>query len=212
MKNLFPLIKKEIRIEIDSLSVSRANQLLFENLTSTITNHDIVIVRGDNGMGKTSLLEAISGLLTYSSGEIKFLISEHRTSFKNLIAYQPSSSYCKTLLTIKEELSFWAKIHNNSSLVDDVLRFMKLQGTFNLQTQSLSTGQRKRLEIAKVIITQKPVWIFDEPYAGMDSNGVELIDTVLKDHVSRGGIVILASHKHTKIEKIQTQIITMKAS
>ena len=56
------------------------------------------------------------------------------------------------------------------------------------------------------------IWIFDEPYAGMDDNGVELIDTVLKEHISRGGIVILASHKHTKIEKIQTQIINMKAS
>ena len=212
MKNLFPLIKKEIRIEINDVSVSRGNQLLFKNLTSTITNHDVVIVRGDNGIGKTSLLEAISGLLTYSSGKIKFLISEKRTSFENLIAYQPSSSYCKTLLTINEELTFWANIHNNSSLVDDILKFVNLQGVFNLQTQSLSTGQRKRLEIAKVIITQKPIWIFDEPYAGMDDNGVELIDTVLKEHVSRGGIVILASHKHTKIEKIQTQIINMKAS
>jgi heme exporter protein A len=212
MKNLFPLIKKEIRIEINGVSVSRGNQLLFKNLTSTITNHDVVIVRGDNGIGKTSLLEAISGLLTYSSGKIKFLISEKRTSFKNLIAYQPSSSYCKTLLTINEELTFWANIHNNSSLVDDVLKFVNLQGVFNLQTQNLSTGQRKRLEIAKVIITQKPIWIFDEPYAGMDDNGVELIDTVLKEHISRGGIVILASHKHTKIEKIQTQIINMKAS
>ena len=212
MKNLFPLIKKEIRIEINDVSVSRGNQLLFKNLTSTITNHDVVIVRGDNGIGKTSLLEAISGLLTYSSGKIKFLISEKRTSFENLIAYQPSSSYCKTLLTINEELTFWANIHNNSSLVDDVLKFVNLQGIFNLQTQNLSTGQRKRLEIAKVIITQKPIWIFDEPYAGMDDNGVELIDTVLKEHVSRGGIVILASHKHTKIEKIQTQIINMKAS
>ena len=212
MKNLFPLIKKEIRIEINGVSVSRGNQLLFKNLTSTITNHDVVIVRGDNGIGKTSLLEAISGLLTYSSGKIKFLISEKRTSFKNLIAYQPSSSYCKTLLTINEELTFWANIHNNSSLVDNVLKFVNLQGVFNLQTQNLSTGQRKRLEIAKVIITQKPIWIFDEPYAGMDDNGVELIDTVLKEHVSRGGIVILASHKHTKIEKIQTQIINMKAS
>ena len=212
MKNLFPLIKKEIRIEINGVSVSRGNQLLFKNLTSTITNHDVVIVRGDNGIGKTSLLEAISGLLTYSSGKIKFLISEKRTSFENLIAYQPSSSYCKTLLTINEELTFWANIHNNSSLVDDVLKFVNLQGVFNLQTQNLSTGQRKRLEIAKVIITQKPIWIFDEPYAGMDDNGVELIDTVLKEHISRGGIVILASHKHTKIEKIQTQIINMKAS
>lgn len=212
MKNLFPLIKKEIRIEINDVSVSRGNQLLFKNLTSTITNHDVVIVRGDNGIGKTSLLEAISGLLTYSSGKIKFLISEKRSSFKNLIAYQPSSSYCKTLLTINEELTFWANIHNNSSLVDDILKFVNLQGVFNLQTQSLSTGQRKRLEIAKVIITQKPIWIFDEPYAGMDDNGVELIDTVLKEHISRGGIVILASHKHTKIEKIQTQIINMKAS
>ncbi len=212
MKNLFPLIKKEIRIEINDVSVSRGNQLLFKNLTSTITNHDVVIVRGDNGIGKTSLLEAISGLLTYSSGKIKFLISEKRTSFENLIAYQPSSSYCKTLLTINEELTFWANIHNNSSLVDDILKFVNLQGVFNLQTQSLSTGQRKRLEIAKVIITQKPIWIFDEPYAGMDDNGVELIDTVLKEHISRGGIVILASHKHTKIEKIQTQIINMKAS
>ena len=212
MKNLFPLIKKEIRIEINGVSVSRGNQLLFKNLTSTITNHDVVIVRGDNGIGKTSLLEAISGLLTYSSGKIKFLISEKRTSFKNLIAYQPSSSYCKTLLTINEELTFWANIHNNSSLVDDVLKFVNLQGVFNLQTQNLSTGQRKRLEIAKVIITKKPIWIFDEPYAGMDDNGVELIDTVLKGHVSRGGIVILASHKHTKIEKIQTQIINMKAN
>ena len=212
MKNLFPLIKKEIRIEINGVSVSRGNQLLFKNLTSTITNHDVVIVRGDNGIGKTSLLEAISGLLTYSSGKIKFLISEKRTSFKNLIAYQPSSSYCKTLLTINEELTFWANIHNNSSLVDDVLKFVNLQGVFNLQTQNLSTGQRKRLEIAKVIITQKPIWIFDEPYAGMDDNGVELIDTVLKEHISRGGIVILASHKHTKIEKIQTKIINMKAN
>lgn len=212
MKNLFPLIKKEIRIEINDVSVSRGNQLLFKNLTSTITNHDVVIVRGDNGIGKTSLLEAISGLLTYSSGKIKFLISEKRTSFENLIAYQPSSSYCKTLLTINEELTFWANIHKNSSLVDDILKFVNLQGVFNLQTQSLSTGQRKRLEIAKVIITQKPIWIFDEPYAGMDDNGVELIDTVLKEHISRGGIVILASHKHTKIEKIQTQIINMKAS
>lgn len=212
MKNLFPLIKKEIRIEINGVSVSRGNQLLFKNLTSTITNHDVVIVRGDNGIGKTSLLEAISGLLTYSSGKIKFLISEKRTSFKNLIAYQPSSSYCKTLLTINEELTFWANINNNSSLVDDALKFVNLQGVFNLQTQSLSTGQRKRLEIAKVIITQKPIWIFDEPYAGMDDNGVELIDTVLKEHVSRGGIVILASHKHTKIENIQTKIINMKAN
>ena len=212
MKNLFPLIKKEIKIEINGLSVTRGNQLLFENLSSTITNHNIVLVRGDNGIGKTSLLEAISGLLAYSSGEIKILIAEHRTSFENLIAYQPSSSYCKTLLTTKEELNFWANIYNNSSVVDDVLKFVKLQGTFNLKTQNLSTGQRKRLEIAKVIVTQKPVWIFDEPYAGMDDNGVELIDTVLKDHASRGGIVILASHKHTKIEKIQTQIITMKAS
>ena len=55
MKNLFPLIKKEIKIEINGLSVSRGNQLLFENLSSTITNHDIVLVRGDNGIGKTSL-------------------------------------------------------------------------------------------------------------------------------------------------------------
>jgi heme exporter protein A len=210
MKNLFPLIKKEIKIDINGLSVSRGNQLLFENLSSTITNHDIVLVRGDNGIGKTSLLEAISGLLAYSSGDIKIYISKHRTSFKNLIAYQPSSSYCKTLLTTKEELNFWANIYNNSSVVDDVLKFVKLQSAFNLQTQNLSTGQRKRLEIAKVIVTQKPVWIFDEPYAGMDDNGVELIDTVLKDHVSRGGIAILASHKHTKIEKIQTQIITIK--
>ena len=210
MKNLFPLIKKEIKIEINGLSVSRGNQLLFENLSSTITNHDIVLVRGDNGIGKTSLLEAISGLLAYSSGDIKIFISKHRTSSKNLIAYQPSSSYCKTLLTTKEELNFWANIYNNSSIVDDVLKFVKLQSAFNLQTQNLSTGQRKRLEIAKVIVTQKPVWIFDEPYAGMDDNGVELIDTVLKDHVSRGGIAILASHKHTKIEKIQTQIITIK--
>ena len=210
MKNLFPLIKKEIKIETNDLSVSRGNQLLFENLSSTITNHDTVLVRGDNGIGKTSLLEAISGLLAYSSGDIKIFISKHRTSLKNLIAYQPSSSYCKTHLTTKEELNFWANIYNNSSVVDDVLKFVKLQSTFNLQTQNLSTGQRKRLEIAKVIVTQKPVWIFDEPYAGMDDNGVELIDTVLKDHVIRGGIAILASHKHTKIEKIQTQIITIK--
>jgi len=61
MKNLFPFIKKEIKIEINNLSISRGNQVLFNNLTSLITNHDLVIVRGDNGIGKTSLLEAISG-------------------------------------------------------------------------------------------------------------------------------------------------------
>lgn len=212
MKNLFPFIKKEIKIEINNLSISRGNQVLFNNLTSLITNHDIVIVRGDNGIGKTSLLEAISGLLTPSIGGIKIYSSGNKKYSNEIIAYQPSSSYCKPLLTIKEDLSFWANIYSNDKLVDDVIRSVELKNISNLQTQSLSTGQKKRLEIAKVIISQKPVWIFDEPYAGMDNNGVNLIDTILKSHVNRGGIAILASHKQIEKVKLHTQIITMKVA
>lgn len=212
MTALFPQIDKPIRLEVNNLSMSRGENTLFEGLSANVQTGDVLWVGGDNGIGKTTLLEALAGLSRPDSGSVSWLENNQPRTAPHLIAYQPHNSFAKATLTAKEDLSFWGQIYESLNLVDEALNFVDLNSRKDVPTQSLSAGQRRRLALAKLIISRKPIWIMDEPGAAMDNSGAALIDELISRHIQRGGMAITASHDSTTSLGDHTRKLTLRAA
>ena len=212
MTALFPKINVPTRLEVNDLAMSRGESLLFEHLSATVSSGDVLWVQGNNGIGKTTLLEALAGLSRPDAGRILWLKGETPTSHNKLIAYQPHRSFAKATLTAKEDLTFWAKINHSVDLVDQALGSVGLSKRQSVPTQNLSAGQRRRLALAKLIISKKDVWVMDEPGAAMDSAGIGLIDELIEKHIERGGSAVIASHGFARKLGGRTRTLTLKAA
>lgn len=212
MTALFPQIDKPTRLEATGLTMSRGESTLFEGLSAYVNSGDVLWIQGDNGIGKTTLLGALAGLLRPEDGTVSWLDDNRSSRASSLIAYQPHKSFAKALFSAKEDLFFWGKIYGTSALTDRALDYVCLSGRSRVSTFKLSAGQRRRLALAKLIISQKPIWIMDEPSAAMDSSGIALIDDIISKHVSRGGSAIIASHDAPRKLGAHTRKLTLRAA
>jgi len=212
MTALFSQFNMSTRLEVTDLSMSRGDKVLFEKLSTIVKSGDVLWIEGDNGIGKTTLLEALAGLSRPNEGDISWSEGEEFREAHRLVAYQPHKSFAKATLSAKEDLSFWAKIYDVVNLVTPVLEKVGLADRHNVPTQGLSAGQKRRLGLAKLILSQKPIWIMDEPNAAMDKNGVTLINGLISEHISHGGSAIIASHNATRKLSANTRKLTLKAS
>ena len=212
MTALFPKIDKPIRLEVTDLTMSRGENTLFEGLSAALSSGDVFWIQGDNGIGKTTLLEALAGLSRPDAGNMSWLDNDHPSTASSLVAYQPHKNFAKAALSAREDLSFWAQIYGTRALIEDALNYVGLSNRFDVPTQNLSAGQRKRLALATLIISQRPIWIMDEPGAAMDISGVALIDDLISHHIGRGGIAIIASHDSTRKLSAHTRKLTLSAA
>lgn len=212
MNALFPQFDTPTRLEVTNLSMSRGDNVLFEALSATVDSGDVLWIQGDNGIGKTTLLEALAGLSRPDDGDVSWLKDGQLSSPNQLIAYQPHRSFAKPTLSTKEDLSFWAKLNRTNSLVESAFTYIGLSERHSVPTQNLSAGQRRRLALAKLIISRKPIWIMDEPGAAMDIEGVALIDDLISQHIMRGGSAIIASHASPRKLGANTRKLTLRSA
>jgi len=212
MTALFQQIDKPVRLEAVNLSMLRGENVLFEGLSARVNTGDVLWIQGDNGIGKTTLLEAFAGLSRPDAGDVSWIEDEQLSSANRIITYQPHKSFAKAALTTKEDLGFWAKIYGTAALTDTVLEVVGLSNRHNVPSQNLSAGQRRRLALAKLIISQKPIWIMDEPGAAMDIGGIKLIDNLISQHIERGGSAIIASHDSPRKLSTNTRKLTLRAA
>jgi len=212
MTALFPQIDKLTRLEVSQLTMMRGDNVLFEALSASVNSGDIFWIQGDNGIGKTTLLEALVGLSRPDDGAVSWFYDEHSSPANKLVAYQPHNSYAKPTLSAKEDLSFWAHIHDGMDLVNDALDIVGLTNRHNVLMQSFSAGQRRRMALAKLIVSQKPIWVMDEPGAAMDAGGLTLIDDLIRRHIARGGSAIIASHDSPRKLGANTRTLTLRAA
>jgi len=212
MTALFPKIDMPSRLEVTNLTMTRGDNTLFEGLSASVHSGDVLWVQGGNGIGKTTFLEAVAGLSRPDHGYISWIKGEDITTAHQLIAYQPHRSFSKATLTTKEDLHFWAKLNHALSLTDEALNHVGLSMRASVPTQNLSAGQRRRLALAKLIISQKPVWIMDEPGATMDKDGATLIDDLIGRHIARGGSAVIASHDSPRKLSANTRKLTLRAA
>jgi heme exporter protein A len=186
-------------INVDNVAVIRGNRLVLRGLTVTARSGDIIWVRGANGCGKSTLLRLIAGLLYATAGSIQ---TEGR------IALADENLALDANLTVEKALMFWADMDGASAGARGAaLADMDLQSLAQVPVRFLSTGQRKRACIARVLTSQADIWLLDEPYNGLDSASCARLDLAITAHAANGGIVLVAAHQPPSINVAHSLIL-----
>lgn len=184
---------------LDEVSIERGGKRLISDLSLELSGPKLLWVVGGNGIGKTSLLRTCAGLSHAASGKVRWEIDGQNATAPQAVSFLPSDSYAKPGLRASEDAAFWGA---DLTTADISQHGMTL-------TQNLSTGQAKRLSFAKLLAEKKPIWILDEPLAGLDTDGRILIASHLQAHVSAGGLALVASHAPIAVQDIPTQRLVL---
>lgn len=179
------------QLSFDGVSCLRGGRILFEQLSFSLGPGDAAVVSGPNGIGKSSLLRLASGLLPCAAGTIR------RTGH---IALADESLALDRQLPLAEALRFWAAIDGGT--VEEALAAVSLSHLAQVPVRMLSTGQRKRATLARVIASRADIWMLDEPGNGLDMASLADLSRAIVDHRVRGGIVLVASHQPLGIERV----------
>tara|TARA_B100000674_G_scaffold266942_1_gene220359 strand:+ start:634 stop:1254 length:621 start_codon:yes stop_codon:yes gene_type:complete len=172
-------------LSVDNLTVSRGGISLLEGLNFTVSAGQFVSINGGNGVGKTSLLRSIAGLQPIEKGRI-FL---HADNF----IFAGDANGIKTALTVLENLRFWSAIFGGKNLHEALEKFdlRKLKNKF---AGKLSAGQKRRLSLARLLLTERPIWLLDEPTVSLDKRSMQEFSIILKNHLKAGGAAVVATH------------------
>jgi heme exporter protein A len=189
-------------LHLENVAVIRGNRLVLSGLNLRVAAGELVWVRGANGCGKSTLLRVIAGLLNSTSGEVR---ADGRLALADEnLALDPN-------LTVSAALHFWAQMDGATpSERDAALTAMDLVSLSDVPVRYLSTGQRKRASIARVLASRCAIWLLDEPYNGLDSASCAHLDKAILSHIGAGGIVMLAAHQSPSINVSESLVLDMK--
>ena len=193
-------------LEVRELECVRGDHRLFKGLNFTLQPGELLHLRGKNGSGKTSLLRTICGLTTPADGEVLWKgenIRSLRDDFNRGLTYLGHLNGIKGELSALENLQVscslsGSKVPENQIL--DALQHIGLGGREDLPTKVLSQGQKRRVALARLLITQCKLWVLDEPFTALDVNAVDLLQGLIAKHIQAGGMAILTTHQHVEID------------
>ena len=184
----------------NNITCRRSSRLIFRNINFKVDYGIATIISGKNGSGKTSLLRIICNLLDPKSGDIIWKgksIYKNREQYIKEITYISDTNTSKDKLTVIENINFWKSLFKSTISHEKVMRLLdnlNLREHMNDYVIFLSTGQRRKLELARLIIEEKNIWILDEPFLGLDQDSINIIGQTISDHLTNNGLVVLASH------------------
>ena len=185
---------------VNNLKFERSGKVIFENIHIAASSGKIIFVKGNNGTGKTTLLKTLVNILEPNEGDIFWMGRKTKNNIFNfyqettLIMDKPTSSLAMTVI---ENINFWKKITLSKIKYEEIfnlLEMLRIDQYLKKQAMYLSLGEIKKLELTRLILEQKKLWILDEPYIGLDGNSIEIINETFKDHLSNNGIIIFSSN------------------
>ena len=192
-------------ILVKELSVERSNKKIFENINLSLGSGKIVLLKGKNGSGKTTLLKTIINIIEPSSGSIYWKgkpLKKNLYDFYNHITYIGDKTTSLRQLSVKENINIWKKIFlskTGKSQIKNILKTMKLDRYLNQKVNELSFGEIKKLELLRLILEDKKIWILDEPLSNLDEETIDILAQTFQDHRSKEGSIIFSSHQNSEI-------------
>lgn len=197
-------------VEARELECVRDDRMLFSGLSFRLQAGEVLQVEGRNGSGKTTLLHMLCGLRLPDHGMIYWgdnPVAELGRQFFEKIAYVGHTDGIKRDLTATENLRMASALGKGRMAIDvgQALAHVGLYGFEDVPVRSLSAGQRRRVALARLLMTQAPLWVLDEPYTSLDRHGIEMIERLVHDHVRGGGMVALTTHHAVDVRDANVQ-------
>jgi heme exporter protein A len=185
----------------------RGGREVFSDLDFEAASGEALAITGPNGSGKTSLLRLIAGLLTIADGSIGLEGGETELSLPEQAHYLGHRDALKPALSVLENLRFWQNFLGGEVFdASRALAMVAIDHTAHLPAAYLSAGQRRRLSIARLLATRRPIWLLDEPTSALDASAQGLFAGLMRDHLGRGGLIIAATHAPLGIEARELRI------
>lgn len=188
-------------LRVSHLSCSRGNKPLFADVSFELQAGQALHLEGDNGVGKTSLLRIVCGLSPADAGEVCW---HDKTIQYNAAAFRSALFYLGHGLSLKEELTALENLMSDAAVSGRslseaqalvALARMGLRGREHLPLRVMSQGQKRRTALARLLASQAPLWVLDEPFVALDAKAVDGLRGLLAEHVVNGGMVLFTSHQ-----------------
>lgn len=184
------------QLTLENIACVRGSRLLFKGLSAMLGPGDALLLRGPNGVGKSSLLRMIAGLLEPYDGRI---VREGR------LVLADEASALDPRQPLGKALAFWAALDgSDADTVHEAMGAMRIVHLADVPVRMLSTGQKKRATLARVIASAADIWLLDEPGNGLDKESLTLLDAAMAVHRIRGGLVVAASHQPIGLADAET--------
>lgn len=202
--------KSHLMLEARALSCVRGERLLFQNLNLAVATGECLHIRGENGVGKTSLLRLLTGLSKPETGEILWgnqSITQDPSAYHRELLFLGHRDALKEDLSALENLQLYAAL-DDIELADDkalaALWRFGLRGREDLPVSCLSAGQKRRVLMARMLTRQAKLWILDEPFNALDIQAVQALQALIEEHIEQGGLVVLTSHQELSLSSVRT--------
>jgi len=193
----------------NNISFFRNNTIILKDISLALSPHKIINVTGANGVGKTTLLKILTQTLIPEKGNIFW---NGKNIKKNLFDYYKDVTFVMDKqtsninLSVIENIYFWKKLFSSlisTKEIDAMLNLLSLSGYRNTLINFLSSGEIKKLELARLVIEQKKLWILDEPYMSLDMETKNLLNETFINHAKSGGMIIFTSHDVPNISNLE---------
>ena len=195
-------------IKVNNLSFARGNTLIYKGIKFKILPGELLLIKGANGVGKTTLLsnivnftDPLEGSITYNGTEI----DNHTAS--QFFLYIGETNFAYDALSLNQNIEYWLSIHNvkfDKSIKNKSVKFFFQELNLDKKFYQLSFGQKKKLQLLLLMLVNKPVWILDDPFSGLDSKSIQNVNTLFEKKLENKGIIILTSHQGISLNDYKT--------
>jgi heme exporter protein A len=203
-------------LTLDHLACRRAGRLVFRDLCFAVGAGQAAALRGPNGIGKSTLLRQLAGLLPVAGGDARMgavSLAGDRQGFQELVTYAGHLDAVKPALSIGENLRLWAGIHGNGpERAEAALARFGLGGIAGRPAAQCSAGQKRRLGLARLLVADRPLWLLDEPTVSLDADASALVAELVRQHIAGGGVALIATHMELGLGDMPTLQMTAPAA
>ena len=201
-------------MQVVDLESIRDDRTLFSKLNFELCTGQVVQIEGANGSGKTTLLRMICGMLLPISGEVRWNgenILKDRSEYYEEMTYLGHAHGVKGDFTPLENLNFEKSLIKTSDRYtsEEILQKVGLAGFEDIPSRTLSAGQRRRITLGRLLLTDSRLWVLDEPFTSLDKQGQTLVEDLLVEHVDNGGMVLITSHQRINIHSSESIVVSL---
>jgi len=190
-------------LSLENIALERGERRIAEGISARVAGGGALLLQGPNGSGKSTLLRVLAGLLQPAEGAISWNgadVAREREAHRARLSYLGHQDALKAGLTALENLRFWARFGASGGDVEAALRAFGLTKLADRPARLLSAGQKRRLALSRLALSDAPLWLLDEPVTALDSEARAAFLALLGRHLTAGGLAVIATHEPLTIE------------